>query len=183
MAAGVSVPVSGGEIVVLGGWDGLPGLPRSAPGSQSSSRFRPAASAGVLNAVSCLPLLPPSPAFHLPRTAAGVSTGLACLRATPTAPPDHGCWSQEWAIETTEAHRICKPLFGSQRIKSQQWGASWEFAPAACKSPRVQAAQLGRQGLPRQPQSTPTKGASGSKNTMVDMADHWQKGNKEGMAA
>lgn len=73
-------------------------------------------------AVSCLPLLPPNPAFHLPRTAAGVSTGLACLRGTPTAPPDHSCWSQEWAIETTEAHRICKPLFDSQRIKPQKWG-------------------------------------------------------------
>lgn len=69
------------------------------------------------HAVSCLPLLPPNPAFHLPRTAAGVSTGLACLRGTPTAPPDHSCWSQERAIETTEAHKICKPLFASQRIK------------------------------------------------------------------
>lgn len=131
-------------------------MPRSAPGSQSSNRFRPVASAGVKNAVSCLPLLPPGPAFHLPRTAAGVSTGLACLRATPKAPPDHSCWSQEWAIETTEAHRICKPLFGSQRIKSQQWGASWEFAPAACKSP-PKLHSLRRQGLPRQSQSTPTK--------------------------
>lgn len=156
MAAGVSVPVSGGEIVVLGGGtacQACPGRPLAA-NQATVSDLLPRQGSRTPFLVS--PFCPPSPAFHLPRTAAGVSTGLACLRATPKAPPDHSCWSQEWAIETTEARRICKPLFDSQRIKSQQWGASWEFAPAACKSP-PKLHSLRRQGLPRQSQSTPTK--------------------------
>lgn len=83
---------------------------------------------GVASAVSCLPLPPLlHPAFHLPRTAAGVSTGLACLRGSPTGPPDHCCWSQERAIETTEAHRICSLYLTRQRIKPQPRGS----APAA----------------------------------------------------
>lgn len=55
-------------------------LARTAPASQSSSRFRRRASAGVSTPFLVCPFCPPDPAFHLPRAAAGVSTGLACLR-------------------------------------------------------------------------------------------------------
>ena len=102
--------------------------------------------------VSRLPLLPfcpPIPRFTCLRTAAGVSTGLACPRGKPTAPPDHSCWSQEWAIETTEAHRICKPLSDSQRINSPAIGPPFlartcSLQPAACRAQPAQCASARR---------------------------------------
>jgi hypothetical protein len=127
-------------------------LARAAPASQSSRRFGRPASAGVSTNVSRLPLLPfcpPIPRFTCLRTAAGVSTGLACPRGKPTAPPDHSCWSQEWAIETTEAHRICKPLSDSQRIKSPAIGPPFlvrtcSLQPAACRAQPAQSASARR---------------------------------------
>lgn len=117
-----AVPVSGGVIVVLGG-----GTARQDSPCQPIKQPFPTSCLGRgEHAVSCLPLLPPrsrvssSPGSCWRFDRIGLSA-LVCAPA-PTAPPDHSCWSQEWAIETTEAHRICKPLFGSQRIRSQPSG-------------------------------------------------------------
>lgn len=135
------------------------------------------------HAVSCLPLLPPNPAFHLPRTAAGVSTWLACLRGTPTAPPDHSCWSREWAIETTEARRTCKPLFDSQPISSQQWGLG---AVRTCSLREPTCTCTAASAMPPEAVAVDTHtGANGSKNSGSDRHEgrdgrSLQKGNKEG---
>lgn len=164
-----AVPVSGGVIVVLGG-----GTARQDSPCQPIKQPFPTSCLGRgERAVSCLPFLPPDPAFHLPRAAAGVSTGLACLRLSARQRQQlpqitavglkNGPLKQRRLTESAS-------LYLARSESDPAIGPPCAFAPAACKSTNLHCTQsyVGKMSRgSRHPPDSPSGGSS-SESSRLD---------------
>lgn len=173
------VPVSGGVIVVPGGGQ----LARSALASQSSSRFRRAASAGGSTPFLVSPFCPPIPRFIcLGQLLAFRQDWLVCavrqqLPQITAAGLKNGPLKQRRLTESASLY-----LPRSESNPSQ--GPIGGLAPAACRahlhSCVGKASRGSRCRHPPAPAAAKILARMGTRDKMADLCE---KGNKEGTAA